>query len=291
MSGDARWIASVTASALHAAECLVAGEVPADRPLFAALADEAGGLAVDLEAVGLPPPRFFEHALPLAVRFDALAKLAEVSLTKAAGRRQSDAAASGIAGRLESLVNAFRQAVPDVVEALELRSGPLRLQWEARGGGLLATLRRLTEEDVVVETAEIILVHPVLGGGGRAYPLYNAMHFEALLANPQPLLPEVVRLGWLWAQLNLDLPKYQDPIGRERLRTIGPLAVLPPVLAAAEEVELGRLDRPTLAAAITSWQAGVVDPDTLLDWWETYQASNPPWEVALSALDRMQRAP
>ncbi len=287
MPGDARWIASVSASALGTAECLASGEEPVDRQLSAALADEAVGLADELATIGLPPPRFFEHAVPLSVRFDALAKVAEVSLTKALGRRQSDDAAAGITRRLVSLVAAFRQAVPDVVEALELRSGPLREQWEARGGGLLAALRQLTEADVVVESAEVILVHPVRGGGGRAYPLYNSLQFEALLANPLAELPEVARLGWLWAQLHFDLPKYQDPLGRDRLGVIGPPAVLPGVLAAAEEVELVRFDRPTLETALSSWRVGAIDPDTLLDWWATYQASSPPWEVALAALDRM----
>ena len=68
----------------------------------------------------------------------------------------------------------------------------------------MAAIGRLTERELVVERADVILVHPVLGGGGWAYPPYNAVCFEAVLANPIAELPEVVRLGWLLAQLNLD---------------------------------------------------------------------------------------
>ncbi len=106
---------------------------------------------------------------------------------------------------------------------------------------------------MVVESADVFLLQPVLGGGGRAYTLYNAVGIEAVLANPVPSLPEIARLGWLWTQLNLDLPTFQDQVGRDRLREIGPLATLPPLLAAAEEVELVRFNRETLAAALAAW--------------------------------------
>src|SRR5690606_23019649 len=96
------------------------------------------------------------------------------------------------------------------LEELELRSAPLREQWEARGGGLLATLARLTTAGLVPEMADVILVHPVLGGGGAAHWQYNSVQFEAVLANPLAELPEVLRLGWLLAQLNFDLPLYED---------------------------------------------------------------------------------
>ncbi len=289
MLADARWIASAAASALHAAECQLNGPAPPGTRLTDALAEETAGLARALAALRVEPARFFAHAIPQSLRFDVPRQLAEVTLAKLIGPAEAESTA-GLARPLNALFAAFLRAQPEAVEELELRSGPLRGQWEARGPGLLATLMRLTEADLVVESADVILVQPVLGGGGAAHPLYNAVHFEALLANPLAELPEIVRLGWLWGQLHLDLPKYEDAVGRARMHLIGPLALVPPVLAAAQEVELARCDPTTIALALEAWHAPAVSVDVLLDWWATYQASSPAWSVALAALDRLLSA-
>ena len=289
MSADARWIASAAASALHAAECQLNASAPPGNRLADALADEAAGLASALASLRVEPVRFFAHAIPQSLRFDVPRQLADATLAKLIGPALAESAGE-LARALSALFAAFRQAQPEAVEELELRSGPLRGQWEARGPGLLATLQRLTEADVVVESADVILVQPVLGGGGAAHPLYNAVHFEALLANPLAELPEIVRLGWLWGQLHLDLPKYEDAVGRDRMQTIGPLALVPPVLAAAQEVELAQCDHATISLALDAWCAPAVSVDLLLDWWGTYRASSPDWSVALAALDRMLSA-
>ena len=214
-----------------------------------ALAGEVEGLAGDLAVVGLATGLFFEHAMPLAVRFDAPRAWADVLVTKALGPRQGDDAIAGrLARRLVTLEAAFGRANPQALEELELRSEPLREQWAARGPGLMTTLARLTADEAIVAEADVILVQPALGGGGGAHPKYNSVSIEAVLANPMSELPEVVRLGWLLAQLNLDLPKYEEVLPRDRLLEVGPLAMVPAVLAASQEVELARLDEPTLVA-------------------------------------------
>jgi hypothetical protein len=287
MPGEARWFASTRASALHAAEVLLAGRATVDPKLGAALSEQARLLAEELEAIGIAPADFFAHAIPLTTRFDSHTRLAAATLTKLVGARPPGSADALLSGRLLSMTDAMHAAYPGLVDELELRSGPLREQWEARGAGLLATVRRLTEEDVVVEAADVVLVQPALGGGGGAHPPYNLVHFEAVLANPHPELPEVARLGWFWAQLNRDLPKYEESIGRERMTHVGPLAVLPPVLAAAEEVELLKFDARLLEAALLAWDAPAADPAVLMNWWDTYHASRPAWSVALAALEQM----
>ena len=172
---------------------------------------------------------------------------------------------------------------------MELRSEPLREQWEARGPGLMANVARLIGDEVVAE-ADVILVQPALGGGGAAYPKYNSVSMEAVLANPIAELPEVVRLGWLLAQLNLDLPRYEEVLPRDRLLDVGPLAMIPPLLAAAQDVELAHLDEATLGTALAAWRVPPADPTKLIDWWETCQSSSFSWAVALGALDRMLAA-
>jgi hypothetical protein len=229
----------------------------------------------------------FEHLIPLSVKVDSPAQLAEVTLAKLLGSQTIPGTAASFTRRLIALDAAFQQAFPRALEELELRAGPLGGQWEARGPGLIATVARLTQADLIVDSADVILVQPALGGAGAAHVFYNSVRIEAVLANPIAELPEVARLGWLLAQLNLDLPRFQGDLPRRRLAQLGPLAMLPPVLAAAEEVELARNNIETLAAALSAWQAPPVEPSQLMDWWETYQAARPAWSVALGALNRM----
>jgi hypothetical protein len=132
--------------------------------------------------------------------------------------------------------------------------------------------------------------------------LYNLVLLEAVLANPIASLPEVVRLGWLVAQLNLDVPQFQGELRRERALALGGLAMLPVVLSAGEDVELCRCDETTLAQALAAWQVQGASnsgaeqgsgPEhcqlaaVLANWWDTYGASRPKWPVAVAALDRM----
>lgn len=288
MTLEPRWIVSTSASCLHAAAAMLAGATLVDKKISEALAGEVEGLGEDLTAVGLVSRLFFEHAIGLAAQFDTPAKWAEVLIVKTLGpQATTELTAARLARRLIGLEAALQQANPRALHELELRSEPLREQWAARGPGLIAALARLTTGDLIVSQADVILVQPVLGGAGAAHELYNSVSIEAVLANPIAELPEVLRLGWLLAQLNLDLPRYQDILTLDRLRAAGSLAMIPAVLAAAQEVELARLDKATLATALAAWHAASTEPEPLLEWWETYQATNSDWRVALGALDRM----
>ena len=219
--------------------------------------------------------------IPLSTRFDSPKQVAEVAATKLFGSQRPVAAAAIIARRLMALETAFQEAFPRALDELELRAEPLMGQWEARGPGLIASVARLTEADLIADSADVILVQPALGGAGTAHWLYNSVSIEAVLANPFAELPEVARLGWLLAQLNLDLPRFQGDLARDRLARAGPLAMLPPLLAAAEDVELARNNEDTLTLALAAWRAPAVDPKQLIVWWETYQSTRPPWTVAI----------
>jgi hypothetical protein len=287
---ELRWIVSTVGSALHEAAVLFAGKPLVDPQASAALAPEVAALCADLAVLGLDPRSFFEHAIPLSVRFDTPSRLAEAIIAKCYGPRPTTGAQERLARRLTVLETTFHADRPGALEELELRAGPLGEQWEARGPGLMATVARLTEADLIVSQADVILVQPATGGGGAAHMLYNSVHIEAVLANPIDALPEVARLGWLLLQLNLDLPKYADPLRRNHLTQVGPLAMIPPLLAAAQEVELARFDDATLAAALAAWDVAAIEPAVLVQWWQTYQESSPSWTVALAALDRMLEA-
>ena len=74
-------------------------------------------------------------------------------------------------------------------------------------------------------------------------------------------------------------------------QTIAPLATLPLVLAAAEEVELSQLEHSTLGMALECWHLPTDLPEDveerLLRWWHTYSEGSTRWTVALTALDQM----
>lgn len=278
-------------SCYHAAAALLAGEQPARPELATALEPPTITLRSALEQYGVPVEKFLEHAAPLSAVGDSQQELVGTALSKAVGRAHGERATPAVRRAIGELLAAFDAALPNLADELSLRQRPIEEQWQARGPGLLVGVRRMTEPELLVDEADVILVYPFLGGGGAAHPRYNSIRFEALLANPVPGVPEVVRLAWLLAQLNLDLPRYADHLNRTRLLLVARLTLVPIVLHAAEEVELLRYDLPTLQSALQAWH--LVTPSdehttrTLDEWWQVYADSRPDFVAGLLALDRM----
>lgn len=288
-----RWTASAAASGLYAAEVFFAGRPLAERSLAKLLTEPIQALHSAIKACNLPAERLLRHLTPLSAGILPPRQLAEVALAKAFPRAEIESHTPALAEALRQLTVACQQAVPDMVSQLELRSQPLRSQWEARGPGLVTEMARLTDPELIAGQADVVLVHPVLGGGGRAYLPYNTVVLEAVLVDPNPSLPETLRLGWLLAQLQCELPKFQGELMADDLVRTAAAAMIPAVLAAAEEVELARFDEPTIGLALNSWpepRRKELRPDAatiLCDWWTTYVNARPPWGVAMGALSRM----
>ncbi len=303
------WQPAFSTSTFHAAHALLAGWplVDADR-LIPVLRDPATALSAEIEAAGLPVELFWRHLLGLSASLASNRELSTAVLRKCIGTNDSRYAhlQPRLEARIDALERSMQQAFPRLTEELTLRIGPLKEQWEARGPGLFYTLKQLLEPELLVEEATVLLVQPVLGGGGGAHLQYNAVRIEALLANASPSLPEPIRLAWLLAQLNCDLPRYADQVHADRLDKVAALALLPAVLEAAREVEwVG--DQPDLMVqAIAQWR--IYSPDRgpgrsseldrspaeveklagiVQQWWQTFLTMRPGWNVALAALDRM----
>jgi len=298
------WKASESASCLYASTCIAARHAPADRRLAEAFAPGVESALAEFAACGAEADRWLPTLTGLAASgVEGNRQLVDQTITKLMGGRASaDALAGRLAGCLAGLKAAFQNAYREtasaaakpLVDELLMRGRPLAEQWEARGPGMLWHVARATEEGVLAERADLVLVYPVLGGHGLAHLPVNAVTFEAVLANPVDELPEVVRLAWLLAQLNLDLPKFADQLPANRRERVGQLAMVPPVLSAAEHVELGRFTADAIRHAIVAWRIVGGDAsdvpavaDTLMTWWSTYQAGTTPWVVALAALDQM----
>jgi hypothetical protein len=287
-----QWSASLSASCLHAAACVQEGLPVVDDELVPALSEPIEQLLCELRVCGLPTEEALPQLVALAGEVESNQQLVELAFTKLWGKGAFDESiVNRLAGCIGSLETALLRERPGLTDELDVRSRPLREQWESRGPGLLRQMALLTEDSLLVESASVVLVAPIVGGHGRTHLLSNRVTLEAMLVNPHPHLPETLRLGWLLSQLNLDLPRFSDNVPTARRSLVINLATIPLVLAAAETVELARLDAETLRSALECWHLGPGLPtdvdDRLLSWWNTYHDSATRWATALAALDAM----
>jgi hypothetical protein len=291
MLEELRWKVSASATCLHAATCRAAGIPAANAELATALDAAADALSVELASVGWPVPEALRVLAELASEVDNNRQL----VSRAAARLQpplnDDATLVRLAGAISDLGAAMRLAQPQIEDELAVRVGPIREQWEARGPGMLREVARLTDEAVVPAAAEIVLVAPYAGGHGLAHAAHNRVTLEAVLVNPVAELPEAVRLAWLISQLNSDLPRFSDVLPAQAARLAMSFAMIPPVLAAAEAVELSRCDESTISLAVDVWRLLAEPPDAvaskLWTWWNAWLDRPKSWPVAVAALDRM----
>ena len=286
------WKPGILNSALHAAGAIARGKTLVDPVMAAALAEPAAALQDEIVASGVPAAAFRRALAGFATQFDAPRQLVERALVKVQGNStKGNLNVAKLTAVLTAVVQAFQKVAPNAAEDLRLRERPLREQWEARGNGLLRQIAKMTDERLIANEATVILVQPVLGGGGEAHLQQNAVSFEAVLTNSVPQLPEVVRLAWLLAQLQCDLPVFSDHVNSQRLPHVAAFALLPAVLQAAAEVELGPFSVAQITLALETWQlpklADLDLPNVIHDWWQTYSVDKPAWPVALTALDQM----
>ena len=286
-----RWKASFSASCLHAAACMSEGLPVADKTIAAILLPPTEALAAELDACSFAAETTLPLLTALAADYENNRQLIEMAVQRTRGAGAvCDANIARLAGSIADLEAAWLREQPNLVEELAVRGRPLREQWEARGPGLLRAITKLTVENFIAPSAEVVLVSPLVGGHGRAYLPSNRVTFEAVLTNPHPELPEILRLGWLLSQLNLEVPALSEPISQLQLPWLANLATLPLLFAAAESVELATLDETTLARAIECWYLSPLPEETpakLLDWWQAYADSNTRWPVAMMALGQM----
>ena len=286
-----RWLASPAASALYAADCLRRRLPFVDAALANALRDPAARLVRAIASTSLPVERVWGQLVPLSLSTESSRHLVDMALSKLAGRHQITSHIDPLADRVVAVERAFNSAAPNAAEELPLRTGPMSELWDAHGPGMLAAIANLTDAELLPDRVTVGVLLPVTGGGGRSYPDGNIVLTEGVLANPHARLPEIVRLAWLVAQLNLDLARFQGELKRERAVELGGWALLPATLAAASELELAKCDEATLREAVTAWRVEVPPnrafiPD-LMRWWETYCTDQPAWPVAVTALDML----
>jgi hypothetical protein len=283
------WSSSFSASCLHAATCRAEGLPAADLEIAACIDPQSDALASEVASAGWPVDAALAQIASFAIDYGDNRELVERVAARLNLAPSDPAHLVRIAGAVADLEAALARARPDIGDELHVRQRPLREPWEARGPGMLRHIGRLTDSVVSPEAAGVVLVAPYVGGHGRAYPAQNRVLFEAMLYNPVAELPETVRLTWLLAQLNFDLPRLADALPPGRAAHVASLAMAPATLAAAEVVELATCKEAALGWALLAWR--LVPPDDratagrLWTWWQTWLEGNAAWPAAVAALD------
>lgn len=285
------WIPSASASSLYAAWQLLAGRAFVSESLAQALAEPARALKAEIEALGCEPRAFFANLIPAAAKIEGNRELAHVAVSRTLGRLVADRHAAGLAPLIGDIERSFAERSPEVGAELTLRGQPLQIQWETRGPGLMRLVARLTCSEFVVTEADAVLVSPVTGGGGWAHPTFNRATIEAVLTDVVPGVPEVLRLAWLVAQLQLDVPAFIERLPAGQAERIGGLALVPLILDCGEQVELTSCDPQSMRAAIEAWlpEERLTDAQfaRLWEWRQVYLDSRPSVAGGLLALSAM----
>ncbi len=102
----------------------------------------------------------------------------------------------GITQAVELGVDCLREENPRLDAELVMRQGPLRMQYEARGPGLLSGMQRYVPQVNVSGGVTVVCLPPYRPGEIICVPGAAAVLCEAPLTDLTPDLPEVLRLVW-----------------------------------------------------------------------------------------------
>jgi len=206
---------------------------------------------------------------------------------------------------LRELEASYRRMYPKIDEQLLLRARPIQESWTGFGRGLMAHTKRLTQPDWIVPDTTAVLVQPIRGGDGVAFPKSKIFLVEAMLTNASPELPEVLRVAWLASQMNAGLLSGEKLVDSEELTPAQQsqslaIAMMMCTLAAGEVMELCRCDEATATKALELWGIDPAESNrdtrddkndltakTAITWWETYLQTRPVIGVSLVALNKM----
>ena len=169
---------------------------------------------------------------------------------------------------------------PNLEHDLQFRIRPIREQWDIAGPGLLRAIQRVVDPGERFAPPVVKMVHPFTGGHATLDTSANQIAFEAVLFNPHPSLPEVLRLGWATALLLSKQSDAESSIAVDVHATASAFASL----TAAESVDLCSPDTSTLQLALRAWHVADYNQaqiQTYLDCWNDLDGA--PW------LQRLQK--
>ena len=113
---------------------------------------------------------------------------------------------------------------------------------------------------------------------------------EAVLADTEPSVPELLRMVWLITRMAID-GHIREKSADQSLATAWSLVSVPLVLSSGQSLELIRTDDLPIRRAMEVWQFGdAAAAATLTDWWQQFRRSSQPLPAALRILDQRLEA-
>lgn len=259
---ELNWRTSCPLSALHMAWVVASDRPLLDRAFQPQLAPIAQQLHQYASNLGWTSQTFWQHLLTRAGdQPNASQLVAELLVDDPSGSANPQIAAQ-FEQSLQACLRLVAERYPRMSEELALRVQPLQAAWEARGPGLMFQISEFTACIPATDAATVILVQPAAGGAGLAHSRAEHVHIEAVLTDIDHRIPETLRLAWLLSQ-SLQMHPTQ----------LTQLALIPAVLAAAEEVQLSSLAHHTLELSLTHWLQWPSSElkstsQSLYDWWQ-----------------------
>ena len=142
-----------------------------------------------------------------------------------------------------------RSILVEIENELGQREGLLKQQWQARGPGICRWLSQfpLLNDGNDTSPAKIATTLPIFGGAAWPIPNRTGTVVEAVLFDPVPPLPEVLRIAQSLFRSRLE-SRWNQMDSSLALTVASTLA-----LAAGMHVELATFDSSTLEQAIQCW--------------------------------------
>lgn len=300
-----RWTPGDRLSPIHAARCFSIGIQGVDESISRGIAGPMANLASRLAGADIDPAIFWPRLVGAAAAGDSDLEACHAALhTARCSVLSIDATAGGLASQLAEVRMVYQDRYPKLAEQLVLRGRPIREQWDGYSAGLLKRISKLTHPSFLPKSIHTILLSPYRGGDGSLDASSARVWIEAVLTNPIPEIPEVLRLVWLVAQVGLidglstgPEDSHGDPwVPRSRLPRVAAIAMMPLTLEAAAYLEMIPTPADQLpslfAKAAQSWRIPLDGPelDAVGNWWRQFQDLQTPPPVTLKALDRMLHA-
>lgn len=291
MTPRLRWFARPMASCLHAVAAIQSNRAISDTDWHRVLAEPSRVWLTRLLPIGIPIDAFLAEAVAATIEASSPAEIVPRAMAAVSDPRlpmQFDAQrTASIIDGLHSVFDSMMRAFPNLEREVLLRIGPLRDHWEARGPGLLRVLQQTTHGRPLDDFTSVLIVHPLHDGDVQPLDHHRGLLVEGLLANPEPRLPEIVRLAWGFSRLSGSLAdKANHGLNPQRRALVASFGLLPAALEAAEQVEISQAGPDMVALALRAWHLSpVIDPVELWNWWQSHRESGQTWEAALEQLD------
>ena len=297
---EIRWNSSLSPSALHAAATIIETESAPG----AIGTDELHESAMLLKwAIGRYPTdqaALLRNLVFLAGRYPSNRSLAIAAVRKvlpayAPSNRTSSYSYSSnsshqrlcddVVNAITAIEAAFPNAFPDWQSKVESMTSTLQRSWRTRGLELMRRIQLTIDPRTLPETAEVVVVHPIVGAASLVDPFSNLIVLEADEDAINERFGSVETIAWLMMTLNLDR---ETDLPRTLIQSTGKLSMLPVVVSAASQDECTTAD---LIAAMRAWNVHSSGAETLapvlMNWWRTVRTRRPRWGVAVAGLARL----